>query len=117
MTKRALVVDDSPEMRGVAEVFLEHLGFIVTCAAGGQEGLELYQSGSYDIVVTDWEMSVMDGFELARSIFEINPDQPLIIASGNHDVVLKADDCNMRALKKPYKLETFTRAVRLFFDS
>ena len=57
----------------------------VSVAYDGQEGLELYKTRDFDIVLTDIMMPKMDGREMARHIHEINPQQSIVVLSANED--------------------------------
>ncbi|MEP6487804.1 ATP-binding protein [Microcoleus vaginatus GB2-A3] len=63
-----LVVDDRWENRAVLFNLLEPLGFQVSEAENGQEGLEKIRQSQPDLVITDLAMPVMDGFELLKQI-------------------------------------------------
>jgi len=57
----------------------------VTVAYDGEEGLQLYQSADFDIVLTDIMMPHMDGREMSRRIHDINPHQIIIVLSANEE--------------------------------
>lgn len=65
---RALVVDDSLTMRKVLGRLMEREGFEVLVAKDGMDALQLLQSVTPDIILTDIEMPRMDGFGLSRNI-------------------------------------------------
>src|SRR5215468_715140 len=67
---RVLVVDDNSVNRKILARQLELAGASTDAAAGGQEALELWRKGAYDLVLADLQMPTMDGFELARRIRE-----------------------------------------------
>ncbi|MDP1947536.1 MAG: response regulator [Nitrospirota bacterium] len=62
VTGRLLLVEDNPVNREVATGMLELLGYQVDCAENGQQALEVSATGSYDVVLMDCQMPVMDGF-------------------------------------------------------
>ena len=68
MNKIALVVDDTVIMRRLVRRPLEQAGFVVVEATNGQEALDALRSTGACLVVTDWNMPVMSGLELIRSI-------------------------------------------------
>ena len=65
---RVLVVDDNSVNRKILARQLELAGATTDSAAGGEEALELWRKGGYDLVLADLQMPNMDGFELARRI-------------------------------------------------
>ena len=65
---RILIVDDDDVATAMLENALTQLGHEVTPASNGREALELMRSGSYRLVVSDWEMPEMSGIELCRHI-------------------------------------------------
>lgn len=66
--RRVLVVDDCPENRGVMVDILEPLGFEVTEAKDGKEGLEKAEIIQPDLIVTDIVMPEMDGYEMTEKL-------------------------------------------------
>jgi len=65
---RVLVVDDNSVNRKILARQLELAGASTDSAASGEEALELWHKGGYDLVLADLQMPTMDGFELARRI-------------------------------------------------
>ncbi len=65
---RVLVVDDNSVNRKILARQLELAGATPCVAAGGEEALQLWGQGNYDLVLADLQMPTMDGFELARRI-------------------------------------------------
>jgi two-component system, sensor histidine kinase and response regulator len=63
-----LVVDDSKSARFILSHFLEVNGFTVFSVASGQEALEIMEQNEILLVITDYQMPEMDGFELVRKI-------------------------------------------------
>ena len=65
---RILVVDDSITTRTLEKNILESQGYQVAVAVDGKLGWEAMQKEDFDLVVTDVEMPVMNGFELTAQI-------------------------------------------------
>jgi CheY-like chemotaxis protein len=78
-----LVVDDEPAVRSLLARALEAHGHVVRVAAHGAEalGLCLKHSSTFDCVITDVRMPVMDGWELGRRLRERWPDLPILYIS------------------------------------
>ncbi len=63
-----LVADDSPAIRKIVSGMLGELGFEVEEAANGLEALEICRARRPDILLLDWNMPVMDGFECLAAL-------------------------------------------------
>lgn len=83
-TLNVLYVEDNHELRKATSMLLEPFFAKVDLAENGEEGLQKYNSGHYDIIITDINMPRMNGLEMIDRIREINPEQK-IIAITAHD--------------------------------
>lgn len=63
-----LVVDDSITTRTLEKSILEHAGYHVSIEVNGKRAWDLLQEKAFDLVVTDVEMPIMTGLELAGRI-------------------------------------------------
>ena len=82
--ERVLVVDDLPDAREMLQVLLESLGLQVDTAASGPEALELIAAADsagvpYRVILLDWRMPGMDGYEVAARIRSLPLGAPLLI--------------------------------------
>ena len=65
---RILVVDDEAHIVQVVAIKLRNAGLAVETASDGDEALAMLRRGWFDLVVTDLQMPVMSGIELARAM-------------------------------------------------
>ena len=79
-----LFAEDHEELRQSTTEILKNFFHNVDAVDDGDKALELYKKNHYDIVLTDIRMPIMDGIELTQKIYEINPEQCIIILSA-HD--------------------------------
>jgi PAS domain S-box-containing protein len=108
---RVLLVDDDILVSmGAADMLLD-LGHSVTEAQSGAHALKLLETDSpFDIVVTDYAMPGMNGFELAQRIKEKNPKLPIVLATGYAE--LPADrSIEFGHLSKPYTSKDLASAL------
>jgi len=66
---KILVVDDFPTMRRIIRNLLKELGFVnVEEAEDGAVGLQMAKTGSFQFVISDWNMPNMDGLSMLQAI-------------------------------------------------
>ncbi|MFT5086037.1 MAG: two-component system chemotaxis response regulator CheY [Candidatus Latescibacterota bacterium] len=67
---KVLVVDDSPTMRRIVVQMLKRLGYSdITEADHGKDALERMQAeGDFELLLTDWNMPIMNGLELVKIV-------------------------------------------------
>ena len=65
---KILLVEDSEFFTDRVSGYLRDAGMDVTTAANGRIGLEKLENGEFDIVLTDIEMPVMNGYEMVKKI-------------------------------------------------
>ena len=76
---RILVVDDEKDYCEVLKMILENNGYVVETCFNGKEALDILEERSFDVVVSDLNMPVMDGFELLKNIKEREYDTEVLI--------------------------------------
>ena len=77
-----LMVDDNRDGILARRSVLEELGYEVISACCGADALKLTQDHDFDLVVTDYKMTPMDGLELIKNLRELEFNQPIILLSG-----------------------------------
>ena len=83
-TLSVLYVEDDINIRDNYSIIFKQVFKSLDVCANGQEGLDSYKSGAYDIVVTDINMPRMNGIEMIREIYKLNQEQIIIVTSA-HD--------------------------------
>jgi CheY-like chemotaxis protein len=108
-----LVVEDSPALREIARRVLERRGYVVLCAASGQEALRLFRAhgSSIDLVLSDVVMPGQSGPALAAQLTSERPGLRILHMSGYiDDAVALADPAAF--LQKPFTPDLLVRKVR-----
>ena len=72
--KKILLVEDDPNFGIVLRDYLTLSNYDVTHATDGQEGLEMFKEGKFDLCILDVMMPKMDGYTLAKEIKKIDND-------------------------------------------
>ncbi|WP_461210453.1 hybrid sensor histidine kinase/response regulator [Desulfocurvus sp. DL9XJH121] len=109
------VEDDEDQLEAVPRV-LESLGYTVTPAPNAAAALSIVDSDpdGFDLVITDFDMPVMNGLELARALGKEMPGVPVVIVTGRERAVEHAGamDNVSRIVLKPYDRTTIGMAIR-----
>ena len=120
-SERVLFVDDEPALSEMGKRMLEHLGYRVSATNDPVEALDLFRSDpdGFDLIVTDYTMPRMTGFDLTEEILRIRPDIPVILCTGYGESVTreKARNAGIRVfLVKPLTRQDLAEAVRHVLD-
>ncbi len=111
---RILVVEDEPLVREVLSVYLAEDDHDVETAENGREGLEKFQAGTFDLVMTDRSMPEMNGDQLAAEIKQLRPEQPVLLLTGFGDLMTGAGEQPPGVdlvVSKPFTLTTLRNAI------
>jgi two-component system capsular synthesis sensor histidine kinase RcsC len=115
--KRILVVDDEEAIRGALFDIISFMGFDVTVAHNGDQGLSLFLERTFDLVLTDFQMPGLDGWDLAKCIKTTSQDTPVVLITGQDRkaILSKIEESDFDAiLFKPFTLEELEETFRRF---
>lgn len=118
MRKKVLIVDDSATVRKVLESALTDAGYEVTEAVNGEEALGLAGESKYDLLMTDLNMPVMDGFDLVKEFRKIEGCRftPTIMLTTEVDPLKKIESYQYGVsgwLNKPFQPEQVLRIIKV----
>jgi len=111
-----LLVEDEEPLRKMIVIMLDHLGFSALEAKDGIEALEVFGKHQSEIklVLTDLTMPRMNGWEALTELRKLQPDIPVILASGYDLAHVMAGDhpqLPQAFLGKPYNLKALSDAI------
>ncbi len=110
-----LVVDDSLTMRRIIKNTLSKIGYTDVAEAGnGVEGLEEFDKGGINIVLTDWNMPEMDGMTFVTKLREKDQNVPILMITTNaaKEDVLEAFKAGVSDyVVKPFTPETLKEKI------
>jgi len=86
MPKNILLVEDESSIADNVAYALKSEGYIVTWVNLGEEGLECFQHGSYDLIILDVGLPDLSGFEVCKGIRK-NSDVPIIFLTARGDEI------------------------------
>lgn len=114
MSKKILVVDDKPELRGLLKSYLTPEGFNIVEAGNGQEALFVARYEKPDLIILDLMMPEMGGYEFMRA-YSREADTPIIILTAKleeNDKVLGLELGADDYVTKPFSMRELTARVR-----
>lgn len=118
-TPTVLLVDDDESLRRVTEYTLRESGYRVMTAAGGEEGLALFQSTDVDLVLTDVRMPGMDGMDLLARLKGMRPELPVVMLTAHGTIEAAVEAMRLGAfdyLTKPFTRDQLRASVRKAFE-
>jgi CheY-like chemotaxis protein len=116
-----LVIDDDSAVSTTIKLLLDRAGHDVVVANDGRQGLKVFGSGQFDLLVVDVFMPGMDGLETIRLVHRQRRELPILVISGDAfptDSNPTPDFLNMatklgaiNSLRKPFKPAELLTAV------
>jgi CheY-like chemotaxis protein len=119
-TKRAIVVDDEPDIRAAIRDVLEKRGFEVTLCGGGRECIRTMEKArddrkEYGVVVLDIRMPDMDGFQTFKEIQAISSNTNVLFITAfeysQKDIAAKVSSPKAQVLRKPFSRAELLQSI------
>ena len=117
-----LVVDDFSTMRRIVKNLLQELGYNdITEADDGNTALPLLKSGSFDILITDWNMPGMPGLDLLKAVRadEKLAKMPVLMltAEAKREQIIEAAQAGVNGyIIKPFTAATLKEKLDKIFE-
>ena len=112
---RVLVVEDDPRLLDILTRHLDRIGYAVRGASGAAAALQLLESASSDVVLSDVRMPGMDGRTLLAEVRARHPQAKVVLmtAFGSVDDAVEAMQAGAYSyVVKPFKVETVAAVLR-----
>ncbi len=121
-TETILLVDDEERILDAVAAMLEHLGYTVLLAQGGEAALAMYQANkdTIDAVILDVIMPGMGGGEIYDLIKEIDPGAKVILSSGYSFSCESSEIVDRGAngfIQKPFNVMELSHKIRKVMDN
>lgn len=117
--QKILIVEDEEKMARFVELELQHEGYETAKATDGREGLELAESGAFDLIVLDIMLPQLNGLEVLRRLRKTSA-VPVILLTARDAVMDKVSGLDMGAndyLTKPFAIEELLARIRAVLRS
>ncbi len=116
--KKVLVAEDSSVIQNITKKVLQFQNYEITSVKNGKQVLDKLQKQSYDILLLDINMPIMDGMECARRIRALEDTQlaqiPIVAITGNAKNYTMEDFKNVginEYLQKPLNFDRLVEVV------
>ncbi len=111
---KVLLIDDDPEILDLLSSFLEMKGHEVDTAETGKDGLSLFRSGKYSLLISDYVLPDFDGLQVSRQILSMDENALIILITGHGSIesavtAIKAGVFDY--ILKPFDLEQIEVAI------
>ena len=112
--KNILVVDDNDVFRIIVSKMLSRLGYEVSSADSGENGLRIFLKNKFDVVLSDYEMPGMDGVALACSVKKSSPRTRVVImtGAGKETVFFRESTAVDKVISKPFTLAEIDETIQ-----
>jgi DNA-binding NtrC family response regulator len=118
---RVILIDDEVDLLQMLAQELTDAGFEVTAVDNGRDAIRAVQRERFDVAITDFKMPDMDGLETAVALKQIDPQLPIIMATGyaSKAAVLALGPYQLLVglLLKPFGLEQVLEVVDHALDA
>lgn len=118
MNGRILIADDDRVLAEVIKFNLEAAGFELTVTYDGEAGLAKAREAEFDLILTDYQMPRMTGYEFCREVRResMNEQTPIVFCSGKSyeiDTAKLTDELGVaRVFLKPFSPSEVVAAIR-----
>jgi DNA-binding NtrC family response regulator len=110
-----LAIDDEQNIRHLIESEFSMEGLAVTTAGSGEEGLKLFDTEEFDVVLLDINLPKLNGVEVLKRLKQKSPDTEVIMITGYGDIKSAVDSIKQGArdyITKPFKLDEILALVK-----
>lgn len=115
LRERILVVDDEQVIRDIMIDFLSGEGYETVAVTNGQEALEKVMSESFDLVLVDLKMPVMDGIQFLKEVRSHKLKIPVVMMTGYGTLETAVECMKMGAqdyIQKPFRMSDVLAVIR-----
>ncbi|TFJ93382.1 response regulator [Lentibacillus salicampi] len=119
MKKEILVVDDQPGIRMLLQELFTDEGYNITTAETGKEALEKLYARSFDLLMLDYKLPLVDGADVLKQMERDEFNVPAIVMSGLAEDIkkeIKQFSIVRKVFAKPFNIQEVSRFVKSILD-
>ncbi len=114
-----LVVDDQKAIRKNLAFYLKSQGFDVDTAESGEEALEKIKTTCFDIIISDYKMCEMTGYDLMKQAKQLHPSSAFIMMTAFGNIPLAVEMIREGAadfIPKPFEYVTILQRIESLLE-
>ena len=119
MEKKVLIVDDEFNSRTLLAQLFQEDGYSADTAENGSVALKILENTTFDILITDIRMPIIDGIELFHRVKELYPHMPVILFTAYGTIeaaVMALKEGVFHYLEKPVNFDLLIHTVEQALD-
>ncbi len=112
---KILLVEDEAALAEIIQINLEEEGHIVQWEKDGEEGIQAFKTGNFDLVLLDLMLPKVDGIQVCESVKAYNPETPVMMLTAKNAGADRVKGLKAGAddyLGKPFELEELMLRVQ-----
>ncbi len=105
---KILLVEDEEDLRNIVKRYLEKSKYLVDVAGDGKKALEMSNITSYDLLILDLNLPIIDGIEVSKRLRMRGSDVPIIMLTARSQVYNKLEGFDVGAddyITKPFDMK------------
>jgi CheY-like chemotaxis protein len=115
-SRHVLLIDDDASVLKISTLMLKRMGYTVTAYDNPLAALDAVRNDptAFQIVITDYNMPVMPGLEIAAAVRDLCPDLPVVVISGYVDDQLRTGAARTgvaELISKPFTVREFSAKI------
>ena len=111
-----LLVEDEPKIADTLKLGLSEHGYEVAVAYNGQAGLKLFENKSYNLIILDINIPLINGYELCKLIRQTNTHVPVIMLTAFSSIEDKIEGYDSGVddyIVKPFEFKELSMKIRV----
>lgn len=118
--KTVIVVDDDKDLLNLSTEVLKQNGYTVLAYTNAEDAVKIVQNAPFDLIITDIQMPIMDGFAFAKATQETQKynNQPIVAVTGRSDLEIDIYENAgfTTVIKKPFSTKTLLATIEAIFN-
>lgn len=107
MNKKILYIDDDDLLLDIFKNLLKKYNYDISTCSDSEQGLAMAISNNYDLIITDFNMKVLNGLDFIKRIIKVKPESIIFVLTGHVDIKIEEEiikSGGLGVLEKPFNI-------------